>query len=707
MTFASRSEILFSVKSFAAAILAVYLSMRIGLPRPFWAMMTAYIVAAPFSGPTRSKGVYRAAGTLLGALFVTFTVPRLIDAPELLTLALAMWIAGCLYISLLDRTPRSYMMMLAGYTAAMIAFPAVNTPGAIFDIALARVEEITLGMVCATVIHSLVFPQPFGPVVLRRLDAAIGDARTWIQDALHPARAAPRNTQEDRRKLAGDITELRVMSTHLPFDTSHLRWTANAVHALHERLAQFVAVVSGIEDRLAALRELDAQVVATRWQQVLDDVVVLTDAPLAAAEETSMRLVARIDALAPAPSSSLDWVGLIELNLASRLRRLVGIWAETATLRQHIEGGVHGRLPANVRHLQGVSTSALHLDRGMAALSALATILAVLVCCAFWILTGWPAGAAAPMMAAVLCCFFSTQDDPVPFIKSFLVWTVYSVPVSALYLLVLLPAVHGFEMFVLVCAPLFLVAGALLARPAAFGRTMPFLIGVCGTLAMMDTNTADMVSFLNGTLAQLFGMAVAAVLTAMMRRVGADWTAQRLLKAGWRELARIGGGEKISLATFNARLVDRISLLTPRLKLAVDDKSADQAVGAFHDLRVGLNMTILQSARPALGAKEAALAPVMTQLSRRFARLPQVDPEAEAALLGSLDDALRTVAAKAPEAMPTSRSAASSDAPREVLAALTSLRRDLFPRASPYHPIQAPAPGDPTGPSTHLTSSPP
>lgn len=700
MTFVSRAELLFSVKSFAAAILAVYLSMRIGLPRPFWAMITAYIVSAPFAGPTRSKGVYRAAGTLMGALFVTFTVPRLIDAPELLTLALALWIGGCLYVSLLDRTPRSYMLMLAGYTAAMIAFPAVNTPGAIFDIALARVEEITLGMACATVIHSLVFPQPFGPVVLRRLDAAIGDARTWIRDALHPAGLAAHTTLDDRRKLAGDITELRVMSTHLPFDTSHLRWTANAVHALHERLAQYVAVVSGIEDRLAALHELDAEVVATRWQQVLDDVVALTGQPVDAVQETGARLAARIDALAPAPSSNLDWVGLIELNLASRLRRLVDIWAETTTLRQHIEGGVHGRLPANVRHLQGVPTSALHLDRGMAALSALATILTVLVCCAFWILTGWPSGSAAPMMGAVLCCFFSTQDDPVPFIKSFLVWTIYSVPVSALYLLVLLPAVHGFEMFVLVCAPLFLAVGALLARPATFGRVMPFLIGVCGTLAMMDTNTADMVSFLNGTLAQLFGMAVAALLTAMMRRVGADWTAQRLLKAGWRELARIGGGEKISLAAFNARLVDRISLLTPRLKLAVDGKSADQAVGAFHDLRVGLNMTILQTERAALRSGEAAIAPVMTQLSRRFARLPEVDPTAEAALLGTLDDALRSISALAHD---TTRSA-TTDAPREALAALTSLRRDLFPNAPPYHPTHTAAPA---GPSTHLTSSQP
>ena len=201
MKLASRSEILFSLKSFAAAMLAVYISMRIGLPRPFWAMMTAYIVSAPFAGPTRSKGLYRAGGTLLGAIVVTFLVPQLANSPELLSLALALWIGGCLYFSLLDRTPRSYLLMLAGYTAGLIAFPAVGEPGAIFDIALARVEEITLGMTCATVIHSLVLPQPFGPVLLARLDHAVRDAQHWIRDALNPA--GDTRSALDRRKLFG------------------------------------------------------------------------------------------------------------------------------------------------------------------------------------------------------------------------------------------------------------------------------------------------------------------------------------------------------------------------------------------------------------------------------------------------------------------------------------------------------------------------
>ena len=679
MNLPTRSEMLFSVKSFAAAMLSVYLSMRIGLPRPFWAMMTAYICAAPFSGPVRSKGLYRAGGTVLGAIAVTFLVPRLINSPELLSLALALWIAGCLYVSLLDRTSRSYMLMLGGYTAGLIAFPAVNEPAAIFDIALARVEEILLGITCATVVHSLVLPQPFGPMLVARLDNAVRDAQHWIRDALNPAGDA--RSAGDRRKLAGDITEMRLMTTHLPFDTSHLRWTEKAVNALQERLAAFVPIVSGVEDRLTALRDLGATEVSERWHALLRDVVALTESPKdVAINAQGDALRARIDALEPKVDETLGWTGMIEVNLAARLRRLIEICVETRTLRQHIDAGVHGRLPEAVRHLPGVPVSALHLDRGMAALSAFAAAVAVLACCAFWILTGWPSGAAAPMMAAVLCCFFSTQDDPVPFIKTFMWYSIYAIPLSALYLLGILPAVHNFESLVLACAPTFLALGVLLARPSTFGRAMPFLFAICGTLAMVDTHNADMVSFVNSTLAQVVGYIAAAVTTSVFRRVGAGWTARRLLKAGWSELSRMGRGERVpSLPEFSARMVDRVGQLTPRLALAGKDQDL-QAVDALRDLRIGLNMTLLQSVRARLGRGEAAVGPLMKQLSRHFALRPRVDAGCERSLLDTLDNALRAICAGERDA-----------AQREALAALTGMRRDLFPKAAAYEPSLATA----------------
>jgi uncharacterized membrane protein YccC len=169
-----RWTLLFSVNSFAAAMLALYIGFALGLPRPYWAMTTAYIVSQPLAGAVRSKALYRLLGTMLGGAAAVAMVPALVNAPVLLCLAMALWVGGCLTISLMDRTPRSYVLMLAGYTAAIIGFPAVNQPGGVFEIAVSRVIEIGLGILCATLVHSLVFPRPVGTMLQQRLTTWLG-----------------------------------------------------------------------------------------------------------------------------------------------------------------------------------------------------------------------------------------------------------------------------------------------------------------------------------------------------------------------------------------------------------------------------------------------------------------------------------------------------------------------------------------------------
>ncbi|MET0519271.1 MAG: FUSC family protein, partial [Burkholderiaceae bacterium] len=206
----SRAEIIFSLKCFAAAMLGLFLASWAGQPRPFWAMLTAYIVAHPLAGAVRSKGTYRFLGTLLGCTAAIFLVPAFSNAPELLTLALGLWVAGCLFLSLQDRTPRSYAFMLAGYTAALIGFPAVDTPLQIFDIGVARSEEIGLGMFAALLVHSLVLPTGLSATVLGLVDRTLGDTRQWLCDLMQPRGQQPGATLGiDRRRVASDVTQLR------------------------------------------------------------------------------------------------------------------------------------------------------------------------------------------------------------------------------------------------------------------------------------------------------------------------------------------------------------------------------------------------------------------------------------------------------------------------------------------------------------------
>jgi hypothetical protein len=59
----------------------------------------------------------------------------------------------------------------------------------------------------------------------------------------------------DRRHLAAAASEIHLLAVHLPFDTSRLRETSGAVRAFHDRMLLLIPLLSGLSDRMDALRD--------------------------------------------------------------------------------------------------------------------------------------------------------------------------------------------------------------------------------------------------------------------------------------------------------------------------------------------------------------------------------------------------------------------------------------------------------------------
>ena len=78
---ADADALLFSVKSFGAAMLAYYIALRAGLPKPSWAILTVYIVSQNSAGASLSRGVYRFAGTVVGAVATVAIIPFFVNDP--------------------------------------------------------------------------------------------------------------------------------------------------------------------------------------------------------------------------------------------------------------------------------------------------------------------------------------------------------------------------------------------------------------------------------------------------------------------------------------------------------------------------------------------------------------------------------------------------------------------------------------------------
>lgn len=445
---------------------------------------------------------------------------------------------------------------------------------------------------------------------------------------------------------------------------------------MQDHVAALTPVFAAVEDRLHALDEAE-QGLAPDVRALLRRFAAWLDAGAGdsqALREALQTFGDAADATDMSDSARSPWGRALRLGLAARLAQLVEGWQACVQLRGDIDRGLLGA-PMPTRDLSASAAQALHRDHGMAALSALAAFLAVGAACAFWMLTAWPMGSAAAMMAAVFCSFFATMDDPVPMIHGFLKYTLWSVPIAALYVLVLLPLVRDIASLALVCAPVFLLLGCFIARPATAMAGMAVLFGVAGALSAHDTATADFVSFLNSTIGQVVGIVIAARTTRLVRSVGADWMARRIQRATRRELGELaaGHGEAWRDDGFAARALDRIGLLAPRV--AQQDGSTATAE-ALRDLRLGGDIVALQRTLAALplGAVVKIRA-LLAELARLFRqRDATLRP---AALLQQLDAGLAATLDA------TAGHGRRSPEQGLAVAALVGLRRHLFGDAPP------------------------
>lgn len=523
---ADREAVLFSLKCLAAAILGLYLSLRIGLARPFWVIGTVYLVSQPLSGATLSRGLYRLLGTIGGAVATVVLVPRLANAPLVLSVALAAWMGLCLYLAMLDRTPRSYAFLLAGYTTSLIGFPSVMVPGEVFSIAITRVQEISIGILAATFVHGLVLPRRVWHRVQARVAAILSDAERWTQDMRAGARDAV--LAEDRAKAAVDLLELHTLSIHLRFDSAHGPAQVAMLRALHERMLAVLMLSSAVDDSLAELR--------------------------AAEHGTSAHATAE-------PSG---WRELLQANLSADLSALDRAHRDCRVLEDQLRtDSPNWRWPVAAEKANG---HVLHRDHRLALRAAFGAFIGIVLSCGAWIATAWSDGATAVSIIGTACVLFGTVEAPGGHLMRYLAGSSIGVAVGLLYGVAIFPALSDFMGLAAALAPVLLVCGSLLARPpfmmAALGVVLTFPL-IAGLGATNATHTAGA---LNSSVALFVGTAAALCSMRLFQTIDADRSRARLLGSIRHEIARRVSGRGPITSDWLSRMLDRLGLLAPRLR---------------------------------------------------------------------------------------------------------------------------------------------
>ncbi len=442
------------------------------------------------------------------------------------------------------------------------------------------------------------------------------------------------------------------------------------VQLLRGRMLMLLPVLSSLADRITALKGLSG--LTPELRGLLADVEAWSakGAPADGADA----LLARIEAAdRPLPAHS-SWIALVRASLIERLRELVTIGRDCRALQDGIARG-DGALRAPLAYAgEFGGRSPRHRDHGMAFRSALGVFLAIVACVAVWIATAWPDGATAAMMGAVLCCLFATQDDPVPAILSFATWTGVAALAIGVLLFGVMPLVHDFVSLALVLAPALILCGLLMTNP----KTLPvgLALGVNGNalLAIQDRYASEFGAYVNSGIALVGGIWLAALVTRLVRSVGAEHGARRLVAASRADLARAarrrGRGDRTAFAHL---MLDRLGLLVPRLA-AAGPGSDLSGIDTLAALRVGMNLVALRRARHGLSPE--AVAPLDAALDAVAIHYEGPRGPASETLLHRIDAALARI-----EAEPGG--ASDHGARRDALLGLVGLRRALFPAAPP------------------------
>ncbi|CAI8898830.1 Fusaric acid resistance protein [Pseudomonas sp. IT-P12] len=652
----------YGVRTFAASMIALYIALLMQMPRPYWAMATVYIVSSPFVGPTSSKALYRAVGTLLGAAAAVLFVPMFVQSPYVLVLVIALWTGILLFLSMHLRTANNYALMLAGYTLPLIALPVVDNPLAVWDVAEARTEEIFLGIAVAAVVGAMFWPRRLAPVFNDSVSKWFADASTYS------LRFLSRNVQPEeigawRSSMVATFNTLELMIGQLPHEGARPQTVRNTKE-LRGRMIHLLPVIDALDDALYALERRTPELVdrfapllaaTTQWLEH-------KDADLGRWQA----LKDQLEALQPSAEALDDRKQLLFSNALYRLGEWIDLWQDCRSLQYAIQCESQDSWHAVYRHWR-LGRLSPFLDRGLMLYSAASTVTAIIVASLLWILLGWTDGGAAVILAAVACSFFASMDDPAPQIYRFFFWTAMSVLFASLYLFLVLPNLHDFPMLVLAFSVPFICIGTLTVKPQFYLGMLLTLVNTSSFISIQGAYDADFLSFVNSNLAGPVGLLFAFVWTLIARPFGAELAAKRLTRFSWRDIVSLT--EPATLAEhrqLGVQVLDRLMQHLPRLAITGQDTGI-----ALREVRVALNLLDLLAYTPrVLGYPQVLLHQVVAEVGEYFKaclkageRLP-----APSALLMSMDRTRRALNQECDE-----------DARFQLLHALSGLRLALLP----------------------------
>jgi uncharacterized membrane protein YccC len=511
------AALMFAVKTYLAALLALFISFWLTLDEPYWALLTVFVVAQPDSGLVLAKGFYRILGTAAAVLMTVVLVFTFAQYGELFIASLAVWIGVCNFAARAVRNFASYGFQLAGYTVAIVGIPTALNPNEAYPIIVARATEISLGIGCMALVSRLIGPRELAPKLIALVRELISRTDRFAEAAMNPATAREQLAAE-RAALAKDFGTVEAMRSSAFFESADVRLLNEPLRRATYAAVELYAVAEGAPARLgaAAISPQDPGASISNTKDTPRENVEVISALLRAADERAV-------------ASARVQLGEAKIALDRGTR-------------------VPGPSPARW----------LWSDPVAAALSGIRAALAVAITTAFWFATAWPSGPIAVIVAGVVCTLLASMEQP----EKITLALAATILVAAVPVYVtqfhLLPYALDFVSMAVVLAPLLLGCAFIIAQPGIGPLGLPAAVyfAVASHIDNNNVMTYNVVNFLNTSLAIFIGIGVALVMFAAFfpeTPVRAGRRFRRYLSV---QLSRLAGARRPSVQAFQFALCE-------------------------------------------------------------------------------------------------------------------------------------------------------
>lgn len=561
---------LFVFKSLLAFYITGWLAMRLALPQPATAVLTTVIVANRQTGMVLAKSFYRAIGTVVGALAGFLIVAFFPQQRVLFLAALSLWVGVCAGGATLYRNFKSYSFVLAGYTAAIVALPVINNPAEVFNTVIWRLSEVLLGIGVSAAVSDIVFPSRIRDDLRRLCRAQFANFIDFVQRALC-GKVARADLENAHLRFVRDAVAVEDLRSSVIFEDPEARARSGHMLLLNQRFMATSTTLQTLHHLINRLKRRGHEAAANALIELYRPLAGALDAPIEAGAAARV-LLPRLDgarqairerraALRSKMTSAYD---MLDFDTGATLvdRFVDELYAYVETASQLQGPRLFGAVAERVRFERGN-------DYLGASLAMVRTALVMGALSFYWIVSAWPSGASAMLLATVFAGLFAAAPNPTQWVRHTSLGFVLGTCASFVCLFFVLPLMDGFGLFVAGTAPFLMIGMAMMMWPITARAGVGYCMGFTLTLAVRNEMSYDVVFFWNDTLAQFVGLAAAGIAFVIVPpAIGSLWLRRRQLEQLRRQVRLAASaplpGLRARFESFNHDLFGQIVAQTER-----------------------------------------------------------------------------------------------------------------------------------------------